>query len=207
MDPLSAISLEAEIEELNLKKNTAWKNVKTDGKKMWNLINWNGKAEIKTESLLHEYDAGLYFRNIFQSKHTRNHPTTADIANKLNTYEMHVPILDDILQRSELEYAIKHIGKCCGMDGIPASVIRLLPLNMLNNVLKLLQKTFIGNYPKSWEEQILNALPKEGHTSKTPKLRGICIEQIDYVLYRSAKYSMCLIINNYITDNRYYERR
>ena len=34
-----------------------------------------------------------------------------------------------------------------------------------------------------------------------------CIEQIDYVLYRSAKYSMCLIINNYITDNRYYERR
>ena len=34
-----------------------------------------------------------------------------------------------------------------------------------------------------------------------------CIEQIDYVLYRSAKYSMCLVINNYITDNRYYERR
>ena len=134
------------------------------------------KLKLKLESLLHEYDAGLYFQNIFQSKHTRNHPTTADIANELNTYEMHIPILDDILHRSELEYAIKHIGKGCGMDGITASVIRLIPL--LNNVLKLLQKTFIGNYSKSWEEQILNALPKEGHTSKTPKLCGIAISQI-----------------------------
>ena len=53
----------------------------------------------------------------------------------------------------------------------------------MNNILILLQRTFNDTYPKQWEKQLLNAIAKSGHTSKSPKLRGIAIAPILARLY------------------------
>ena len=65
----------AEERELNVKTNTAWKNIKKDGRKMWGDIDWDGKSEIKNEKMLHDSQIQRYFKNIFQSVKTKNHPT------------------------------------------------------------------------------------------------------------------------------------
>ena len=41
------LAIEADTRELNLQINKSWKNAKRDGKKLWDLIDWHGKAEIK----------------------------------------------------------------------------------------------------------------------------------------------------------------
>ena len=133
---------------------------------MWELIDWNGKAENKKDILIQDNDADAYFRNIFQSKSTFGHPTIADVTDQLDTYNTFIPLMDDIPQKAELYKALKKVGKGCGIDGIPSAVIRLLPHNILDNILTLLQNSFTGDYPTMWEKQILNALPKDGHTPK-----------------------------------------
>ena len=47
---------------------------------------------------------------------------------------------------------------------------------ILDNILSLLQR--FGSYPKLWEKQVLIAIPKTGHTSKEPKLRGVAIDPL-----------------------------
>ena len=96
---------------------------------------------------------------------------------------MYIHLLDEIPHKDELTAAVKRIGKGCGLDGIPSDVIRLLPQSLLDIILMLLQNTFTGKYPTEWKKQILNALPKDGHTIKTPKLRGISIAPILARLY------------------------
>ena len=132
---------------------------------MWDLIDWKGKADSKKEILVNEYDITPYFKNIFQSENTKYHPIIDDISTSLESYYMHVPNLDCIPNRLEFIHAICKLGKGTGIDGIPASVLGMIPQGILNNLLSLIQKTFTGNYPKSWEKQILNAIPKPGHTS------------------------------------------
>ena len=141
------LAIEADTRELNLQINKSWKNATRDGKKLWDLIDWHGKAEIKKETLIHDRDVDLYFRSIFQSENTLNHPTVSDIEN-IDTYEMYIPILDDTPQKEEFERATKKIGKGCGLDGIPAPVIRLLPPNLKYNIFTLIKNTFIGTYPE-----------------------------------------------------------
>ena len=55
-------------------KNSSWKNTRYDGKKMWNLIDWKGKAEKKKEILISDGNVDSYFKDIFQSNRTNNHP-------------------------------------------------------------------------------------------------------------------------------------
>ena len=176
------LTIEADTRELNLQINKSWKNAKRDGKKLWDLIDWHGKAEIKKETLIHDRDVDSYFRSIFQSENTLNHPTVSDLEN-IDTYEMHIPILDDTPQEEGFERATKKIGKGCGLDGIPAPVIRLLPPNLKYDIFTLIKNTFIGTYPEMWQNQILYALPKEGHNPKSPKLRGISIAPIFARIY------------------------
>ena len=153
----------SEAKELATKNNTAWKNVRGDGRKMWERIDWRGKAEAKKEVLIRDQDVDSYFRNIFQSEKTKDHPKIDDIKERLDVYEMYVPILDDPINNEELSRALKKIGTGCGLDGIPAAVVRVLPVMMHENILKLLKNV----YPVTWRNQILNALPKDGHTSET----------------------------------------
>ena len=59
-----------ENDEINVKRNTAWKAIKHDERRMWDMIDSKGKADIKKETLIHESEIFPYFKNIFQSKKT-----------------------------------------------------------------------------------------------------------------------------------------
>ena len=72
--------------------------------------------------------------------------------------------MDDIPQKQEFDKAMNKVGLGCGIDGIPSSIIQLLPRNLLDLIFKLCHNTFTGNYPVLWKKQLLNAIPKEGHT-------------------------------------------
>ena len=169
---------DAEEKELSIRKNSAWKGVQGDGKKMWERIDWNGKADAKKDILIRDRDVDKYFRDIFQSEKTKDHPKIDSIQKDLQEYEMYDPLLDDAIGKDEFDLALKKLGKGCGLDGIPADVIRILPPKMKDVILSLLKNTFTGQYPEAWSKQILNALPKDGHTSDTPKLRGTSIAPI-----------------------------
>ena len=104
----------AEYKELNLKKSSVWKDAKNNGKKMWELIDWSSKAEIKKDVLIQENNADLYFKNIFQSEKTREHPTIGNVNDELNTYYMYVPLMDDIPQKTELDKAQKKLARVMG---------------------------------------------------------------------------------------------
>ena len=177
------LALEAENREVNTRRNTAWKSAKQDGKKMWEMIDWKGNADTKKEILINESEITPYFQNIFQSEKTENHPKISDIEPNLESYQRHIPFLDNLPQRDELCTALNKLGSGTGLDGIPSSVVKLLPRGIMDNILILLQRTFNDTYPKQWEKQILNAIAKSGHTSESPKLRGIAIAPILARLY------------------------
>ena len=54
---------------------------------------------------------------------------------------------------------------------------------MLQNILHLVQKVFISNYPKEWNRQILHAIPKKDHSFKNPDMRGIAIAPLFCRIY------------------------
>ena len=104
------LALKAENEEINASINTSWKNCKKDGKKLWNMIDWKGKAEVKIEEPAEESEILRYFRDIFQSKKTENHPKINSIICDIDSYDMHIPILDRVPSMEELDVAIKRVG-------------------------------------------------------------------------------------------------
>ena len=172
------LAVDAENKEMNLRKNSAWKKAKGDGKSMWKLIDWKGRADLKKEILIQESDITPYFKNIFQSEKTQEHPKVESVKERLESYTCYVPGLDDPFTLEELIAAVKRVGSGCGLDGIRADVIRMLPPTFLKCVLDVYKRVFVGDYPKEWEKQILNAVAKDGHNSKNPKLRGIGIAAI-----------------------------
>ena len=177
------LARQAEHNEFNTKINTAWKKAKNDGKSLWKLIDWDGKAEKKQDVVkIGNKKIQLYF-NIFQAKETRNHPTTSDVQQRVNEYDIHVPALDKEPQRSELDLAIGTIGKGVALDGLPGDVIKMLPPEVVDIISVLMKKVFLGQYPKEWEKQILHVLPKPGHTVKSPKLHGISVAPVFARLY------------------------
>ena len=167
------LAADAEQEEINTKKNSAWKNAKADGKKMWSLIDWKGRADSKKEVLIEESDIRPYFAKIFQSEKTQHHPKVESIIDQLNSYNVYVPELDDPFEYEELTKAVDKVGTGCGLDGLRSDTIRMLPPSILRCIHSFLQRVFVGAYPKQWEAQILNAVAKDGHSSRDPKLRGI----------------------------------
>ena len=178
------LARQAEHNEFNTKINTAWKKAKNDGKSLWKLIDWDGKAEKKQDVVkIGNKEIQLYFKNIFQAKETRSHPTTSDVQQRVNEYDIYVPALDKEPQRSELDLAIRTIGKGVALDGLPGDVIKMLPPEVVDMISVLMKKVFLGQYPKEWEKQILHALPKPGHTVKSPKLRGISVAPVFARLY------------------------
>ena len=167
------LASEAENQEINLKQNRAWKNSKGDGRKMWNMIDWKGRADIKKEALIRKADITPYFRKIFQSEKTKDHPTIDSVQDALQSYQAYVPVTDDEFDYNELVVAVKKVGSGVSLDGIPATVVQMLPPPLLNCLLVMLKRIFLGEYPKMWEKQILNAVAKGGHTCNDPKLRGV----------------------------------
>ena len=93
----------------------------------------------------------------------------------MERYHTYVEQTDKNLEYDELLVAVKKVGSGVSLDGIPSSVIKMLPPVFLNCLLQLMQRVFVGEYPLQWKKQILNAVAKVGHTSKNPQLRGIGI--------------------------------
>ena len=52
-------------------------------------------------------------------------------------------------------------------------------------ILQLIINVFYGDYPTTWEKQILHAIPKNEHTTKKPKMRGIAIPPLLCKIYDS----------------------
>ena len=177
------LAVESENKEINTHRNSAWKSAKQDGKKMWELIDWKGKADTKKEILIDKSEVNTYFKHIFQSEKTMDHPKISDVDATLESYQMHIPFLDALPQQDELDTAIRKIGSDTGLDGIPSNVLQLMPRCIRNNILTLLQRIFVDTYPKQWENLVLKAIAKSGHTSQSPKLRGVAIAPILARLY------------------------
>ena len=162
-------------EELNVRRNKSWRDIRFDGKKLWQAIDWNGKAEIKIEKPAYEADTIKYFTGIFNSAKTKNDPTVLDIIEDLHRYEMYIPSLDDTMGMDELDYALRSIGTGVSLDGIPPAIAKVLPQSLKEAILDLLNRVFFGQYPDEWCKQILHSIKKDGHSPKCPKLRGIAI--------------------------------
>ena len=152
-------------------------------KKLWSMIDWKGKVEVKIEEPAEESEILRYFRDIFQSKKTENHPKINSIICDIDSYDMHIPILDRVPSMEELDVAIKRIGSGISLDGIPPQAVHILPPSMKELIVILMQKVFFGEYPNEWTKQVLNSIKKDGHTPEDPKLRGIAIGPLLCRLY------------------------
>ena len=97
------LAVESENKEINSHRNSAWKSAKQDGEKMWELIDWKGKADTKKEILIDESEVNTYFKHIFQSEKTMDHPKISDVDATLESYQMHIPFLDALPQQDELD--------------------------------------------------------------------------------------------------------
>ena len=172
------LAKKAEDNELNIPQNKAWKDVRKDGKKMWDKIDWSGKAEVERKKDLQDYQIYQYFTNIFQSHKMKNLPTIANILGDLEDYQIYIPILDDLPDMDELNRAMKKIHQGVSLDGIPPEVIKIMPLKMKECLLLLIQNKFTSFYPFDWNKQILHAVAKPGHSYTNPDLRGIAIAQM-----------------------------
>ena len=181
------LARQAEDEEYNTKINTGWKSAKNDGRKLWNMIDWKGKANTQQSVAVEigEEVIQSYFRSIFQSSDTKHHPAMSTIQQDLQEYVAYVPTLDNDIEREELTIAIKDVGKGVGIDGLTEEVIRMMRPDTVDLILSLMKNVFSGAYPKEWEKQILHALPKPGHLPVSPALRGISVAIIMARLYDS----------------------
>ena len=169
------LAIQARNDELNTKINKSWKDKKGDGKKLWECIDWKGKAEIKVDKPPEEAEIVRYFKSIFQSPKTKNDPVIDEVWEELETYDVYIPTIDDQPTMEELESACRAIGTGISIDGLPTKIVQFLPKSMKEIILHLIQKVFFGEYPSEWTMQILHSITKDGHTAEDPKLRGIAI--------------------------------
>ena len=129
---------------------------KKDGRSLWKAIDWKGEAELKKNTQNDEQGIQKCFREVFQSVHTTNTPIVDDIVENLNSYHMYVPVLDDCPTMSEVNYALKKFGKGAGVDGLTAEIAQIIPSEMKDIILLLIQRVFYGKYPLEWTKQILH---------------------------------------------------
>ena len=64
-------------------------------------------------------------------------------------------------------------GKGVGLDVIPSTVLRLMPNCIMGNILTLIQRVLVDEYPTSWEKVVI----------LNPKLRGVAVGPIISRLY------------------------
>ena len=113
-------------------------------------------------------------------------PTVNDVYNDLALNNVYIPYLDDPPSIDELEEAINNNGKGVSFDGLPPEILQLIPDRMKEIILQLIIiNVFYGDYPTTWEKQILHAIPKDEHTTKNPKMRGIAIPPLLCMIYDS----------------------
>ena len=102
---------------------------------MWGVIDWKGMSDVNDNKILHDSQIQKYFRNIFQSHKTKQHPTVSNITNKLHNYFLYIPILDDVPNMSEVELALNNIHRGTEIDDLPPIVLKILKylISLKNN--------------------------------------------------------------------------
>ena len=167
-----------EKEEISNMRSLKWANMfKKDPKMLWKMIDWKGKTNNETEetspTIVHNY-----FKNVFQSDKTVDNPKLYDLGYKFENYNIYSDVTDATINMDEMEYGIQRLGTGSGLDGIPPSIIRSFPRNLIQSLLILYNRIFDGIYPDQWNKQLLIPVKKEGHSVIDPKLRGIAIAPV-----------------------------
>ena len=168
--------------EYNIKTNKTWENCKkSDGKKLWSLIDWKGKSITYETKAISPEVISSYFKHIFQSPKITNTPNVHTMANIIEDYEAYVPQMDMEITLDEVNDAIDNIGTGIGLDGIEPSIVKIFPLSLRKLLVMLMNIVWVTKYPDEWQKQLLLPYPKKGHQITDPKLRGI---GIGYLLSR-----------------------
>ncbi len=173
-----------EEKEYNTNINHKWKScAKSNGRKLWELIDWNEKSSDNNQESNDPDVINLYFSNIFQSEKTAKNPTIQDVIQKINQYEIYIPLLDDDITIHEVNVAIEEIGTGVGIDGINPDISKILPYRFKLTLVKLLCRIHGQRYPDKWKNQVLFSITKKGHSREDPKLRGIAISSLIPKMY------------------------
>lgn len=172
-----SLANQKENEELNIKKNSKWCNVEKDAKKLWKMIDWKGKiAEDKTT--LSNQEIHSFFKNVFQANKLKDDPILERNSTEITVCNNTVFSTDKDISIVEVNKACDGMGTGFGMDGIPPAVCRFFPPALKQKIMHLFRMVFDGDYPEKWYSQLLTALPKQGHSTLCPKLRGIGVGQL-----------------------------
>ena len=122
----------AEDEELDIKCNVSWKNkCKTRWKKCGILLTRKERMKYIKTKKLDESVINRYFTDIFKSEKIISTPTIANILNRLENYELYIPILDDPPDMYELDMAMR------SYDALSPKILIIIP-NSLKDILSFL---------------------------------------------------------------------
>lgn len=155
----------------NVLRNEAkkWDDVmkENDTKRFWSYVDWKGnfskKKELTTPSMK-EFE--VFFEDLYQCQ---NQSELYDILS-LET-DVHVPILDDPINETEVNVAFKDMKKS-GFDyGLPvlAALVGSFPLLLVT----IFNVMFFLKYPMSLACSLLSLIPKKGNLSLPKNFRGI----------------------------------
>ena len=106
-----------------------------------------------------------YFTNVFHSDKLTNHPRIDDVThNRINDYIISNGNSMTPFSMFELELALARPGKGNGIDGLPPDILKFFPPPLIEILLKLFNQILYEDYPDSWRQHLLLAIPKKGHS-------------------------------------------
>ena len=186
-----------EEEEFNINTNKKWKNCrKSDGRKLWEAIDWKGKGIKRKSEELSAEAVSNYFKLIFQSPKTLDKPSLDTKETLQNGY---VQKLDQNITNIDVNLGIKKGMKGTSLDGISPDIMMILPVSMRNLLCHLFNKVFSTKpYPTKWQQQLLFPYPKKGHKPSYPKSRGVGIGPVLSRIYFSilnSRFCNCYVPN------------
>ena len=180
-----SLAAEMEKKEYNTRVNKTWSHCrKNDSRKMWKMIDWKGKCQQLPSAELEPSSVHNYFKDIFQSVKTSEHPTISSISGTISAYTSGDHPLNQPFSMDEVDNALRNVGNGTGIDGVPPIISNLFPRSLREILLRFLQTVYShGPYPKPWTIQLLFPVEKKGHTILEPKLRGIAVSSLTPRVY------------------------
>ena len=150
-------------------EKTQWYNSVKDAKKLWTLIDWQGKVEVDNPELSY-HEIYKFFKNVFQSHKLMNDPVLQKDSEEMEEYHKTVLITDKNISIEEVNDYFDKLGTGSGLDGLSPAISKLFPQALKQVILKLFENIFNDDYPEDWYNQLLFPLTKNGHTRNEPKL-------------------------------------
>ena len=140
------IALNKENLEHNTKVNKKWANCSKDAKELWRMIDWKGSVQEDNQNELSFQEIYNFFINIFQSKKTSKSPVIMDAKDKLEKYNVHIPVTDSDITIEEVNQGCRNIGNGVGLDGLPPELAKILPQSIKEVMVPFFQNVFCGKY-------------------------------------------------------------